>query len=56
MRMHVQRVDREVIRCEIERLEHLFQCKILAVSVNDDFLELVELMSRSHLAHGEACS
>lgn len=38
--VHVKRVDREVVRSHVERLEHLAQREMLAVSEDDDFLLL----------------
>jgi len=40
--VHVKRVDREVVRRHVERLEHLAQREMLAVSEDDDFLLLGE--------------
>jgi hypothetical protein len=38
MGMHVQRVNRKVVRSQIQGLEDLFQCKFGAVAENDDVL------------------
>lgn len=38
MRVHIERVDRQVIGREIERLEYLGEGEVLAVTVDDDFL------------------
>lgn len=42
VRMHIERVDREIVRCQVERLEHLSQRQMLAVSENDDLLQKSE--------------
>lgn len=39
--VHVQGVDTEVVRRQIQRFEHLSQGQIFAVSVNDDLLRIV---------------
>ena len=38
MCVHVQGVNRQIVSRQIERLEDFFQCKVFAISVNDDFL------------------
>lgn len=38
MRVHVERVDREVVRREVERLEDLSEGQVRVVSVDDYFL------------------
>lgn len=39
MRVHVQRVDRQVICRQVQRLEYLPQLEVYAVSVNNDLLQ-----------------
>lgn len=36
--MHVQRVDTQIVRCQIDGLEHFFQCEMLAVTEQDYFI------------------
>jgi hypothetical protein len=38
MRVHIERIDGEVIGREVERLEYLGESEVLAVTVNNDFL------------------
>lgn len=38
--VHVERVYRKVVRRQIERLEHLGEGEILAITMNDDFLQI----------------
>lgn len=42
VRMHIERVDREIVGRQVERLEHLSQRQVLAVSENDDLLQKSE--------------
>lgn len=37
--MHIERVNREIVCRQVERLEHLPQCQVLAVSEDDDLLQ-----------------
>lgn len=41
VRVHVKRIDREVIRRQVERLEDLLQRELLAVTENDDVLNSI---------------
>lgn len=38
MRMHIQRIDRQIICCEVERLKDLLQCQVFPVSMYHGFL------------------
>jgi len=38
MRVHVQRVDGKIVCSQVERLEHLLEGQVLAVTVNDNLL------------------
>jgi hypothetical protein len=38
VRMHVECVDRQVIRCQVQTLEYLFKSQLVSISEDDDFL------------------
>lgn len=38
MGVHVQRINRQIIRRQVQTLEHLFERQLVPVSENDDFL------------------
>lgn len=38
VRMHVERIDRQIVRGQVERFEYFLQGQVLAITVNDDFL------------------
>ena len=42
MGMHIKSIDRQVICSQIERLEHLLEGEVFAVSVYDDLLSVSE--------------
>lgn len=51
--VHVERVDREVIRRQVERFEDLTQRKMFAVSENNDLLNVrVGASGRQSCVHG----
>ena len=56
VRVHVERVDGEVVRRQIERLEDLREGEVLAVAVDDDVLRGQRRMSRTGGRQGCASS
>lgn len=45
VRVHVERVDREIVRRQVERLEYLTQGQVFAVTEDHDLLHLVAMIS-----------
>ena len=39
VRMHIKRVDREIVGRQVQRLEHLLQSQFLAISEDDNVLD-----------------
>lgn len=45
MGVHVQRINRQIVRGQVETLEHLFERQLVPVSENDDFLGVLRVSS-----------
>ncbi len=39
--MHIERINAQIVRRQVERLEHLSQSEVFAVSVDDNLLPAV---------------
>jgi hypothetical protein len=53
MRVHIERVNGQVVSSEIERFKDFRQCEVFAVSVNDDLLLSCQLCGHCLVKSGE---